>query len=166
MSIAYVQGKGDGTTKTMLFTESLAALYWGYKGQDYTNTLDASFHFGFNWVNPSQVVESSGGDPKLRVNGSKAAPNYVTFQEMTDLVNKPEKTVDTPENPMQRLGMPSSNHSGGVNVAFLGGQVTFIADQIEPMVYAQLMTSNHKQSELGVAPAFEQSLPEPADGSY
>jgi hypothetical protein len=28
------------------------------------------------------------------------------------------------------------------------------------------MTSNHKQSELGQAPAYEQNIPEPADGSY
>jgi prepilin-type N-terminal cleavage/methylation domain-containing protein len=164
MSIAYVQGKGDGTTKTMLFSESLAALYWGYKdATDYQQTQDASFHFGFCWQQPQDVANN---DIKWRINGAKEAPDYVTFQEMTQLVTSGEKGSETPELKKQRPGFPSSNHSGGVNAAFLAGHVVFLNDQMEPLVYAQLMTSNHKQSELGQAPAYEQNIPEPADGSY
>ena len=35
-----------------------------------------------------------------------------------------------------------------MNVAFAGGQVEFLRENIEPLVYAQLMTSNSKKSKL------------------
>jgi prepilin-type N-terminal cleavage/methylation domain-containing protein len=167
MTIAYIQAKGDGTTKTMMLTESLASLFWAYNTQeDYNTTQDASFHFGFNWVQPDQIV-GSAGDNMLRINGSKATPAYADFAGMTDLVEQPEKSAHTPENPVPRPGMPSSNHAGGVNVAFVAGQVVFISDQIDPFVYAQLMTSNHKSSELGQkSQGYEKNAAEPADGSY
>jgi prepilin-type processing-associated H-X9-DG protein len=63
--------------------------------------------------------------------------------------------------------MPSSYHPGGVNAAFLDSRVVFISDQIEPLVYAQLMTSNHKQSDLGsAASGWEVNLPQPSSDSY
>jgi prepilin-type processing-associated H-X9-DG protein len=37
---------------------------------------------------------------------------------------------------------PSSNHPGGVNVAFCGGNVRFLAEDIDYDVYKQLMTPN------------------------
>ena len=166
MTIAYIQAKGDGTTKTMMLTESMASLFWAYNTEsDYNDENDASFHFGFNWVQPDQIV-GAAGENKLRINGSKATPTYVDFKEMRELVEKPERSVDTPENPVPRPGMPSSNHAGGVNVAFVAGQVVFVSDQIDPFVYAQLMTSNHKASELGIEPQYEKNAAEPADGSY
>ena len=51
---------------------------------------------------------------------------------------------------------------GQFNTAFAGGQVVFIADQIEPFVYAQLMTTNHKQSEL----PGDKDQPEPSDDAF
>ena len=33
---------------------------------------------------------------------------------------------------------PSSLHPGGVNMAFCGGQVEFIAETIDPLVYAPI----------------------------
>jgi prepilin-type N-terminal cleavage/methylation domain-containing protein len=160
MSIAYLQGKGDGTTKTMMLTESLATLYWAYRdSNDFTQTPDASFHFGFNWVQPTDVVSNA----KLRINGNKNQPDYTTFADMTKEVTTP-KTVE-PLNPVP--GMPSSNHPGGVNAAFVAGQVVYISDQIEPLVYAQLMTSNHKQSDLGQKNnGWETNIPEPTDDQF
>jgi prepilin-type N-terminal cleavage/methylation domain-containing protein/prepilin-type processing-associated H-X9-DG protein len=158
ITMAYIQSKGDGTTKTLMLTESLGSLFWSYRGDDYTQTLDASFHFGFNWVQPEEVLN----DRKLRINGSKEQPTYTTFAEMEDLL-----TGDNSQNDLNpRPGMPSSNHSGGVNAAFVDGRVVFLNDQMEPLVYAQLMTSNHNQSELGNPPNYEKNLPEPPDGSF
>jgi prepilin-type processing-associated H-X9-DG protein len=72
-----------------------------------------------------------------------------------------------PENDLNpRVGIASSYHSGGVNATFVDGHVVFLNEQMEPLVYAQLMTSNHKQSDLGVAPQYESQLAEPADGSF
>ena len=161
MSFAYLQGKGDGTSKTLLLTESLAALYWAYPlaNSDYAQTQDAGFHFGFTWEQPSYVA-TDVKTRKLRVNGSKEPPNYTSFAEMTQLISQEESETET--NPLPRVGMPSSNHPGGVNATFAGSQVQFISDQIEPLVYAQLCTSNHKQSEL----EGDRQAPEPGDDAF
>jgi prepilin-type N-terminal cleavage/methylation domain-containing protein/prepilin-type processing-associated H-X9-DG protein len=153
MTMAYIQQRGDGTGKTLMVSESLGTLYWGYRDTaDYTGTQDASFHFGFNWVQPT-VLQT---DPKQRINGSKEPVTFTTFDEMEQYL---VGTIDeTPAKP--RVGILSSNHSGGVNAAFIDGHVAFVNDQIEPFVYAQLMTSNHKQSDL----IDDNVKPEPADG--
>jgi prepilin-type N-terminal cleavage/methylation domain-containing protein len=160
MTLAYVQSKGDGTTNTMMLTESLAALTWEYQGTDYTTTPDASFHFGFNWVQPTQVASNTS----LRVNGIKSNPQYSTFSDMTNEFKTP--TTTDPPNPVP--GMPSSYHPGGVNASFLDSRVVLISDQIDPVVYAQLMTSNHKQSDLMINSVFESNanIAQPSSDSY
>lgn len=170
MSMAYVQSKGDGTSKTLLFSESLASLYYSYPSPlssstangDYVNTPDRNFHFGFCWVQPNDVALNS----QLRINGSKEIPVYDTFADMNGAVGNTAVAVPTGTPPIARPGIASSFHPGGVNVAFVGSQVTFISDQIDPFVFAQLMTSNHKKSSLGVPPNYESQLPEPSDGEY
>jgi prepilin-type N-terminal cleavage/methylation domain-containing protein len=160
MTIAYIQAKGDGTTKTLMLSESIAALFWGYPSEEYSQTNDASFHFGFTWVQPQAVIT----DPKLRINGAKNPPTYSTLGEMKDYLTFSPSGGPDDLNP--RPGIASSNHSGGVNAAFVGGNVSFLNDQMEPFVYAQLMTSNHKASDLGQPPNYEANAPEPADGSF
>ncbi len=163
MSIAYIQAKGDGTTKTLMLSESLAALYWGYPSNEYGQTTDANFHFGMTWVQVGAIQS----DTKLRINGAKATPTYSTLGEMKDWLTGSGGPNDL--NP--RPGIASSNHSGGVNAAFVAGNVVFLNDQMDPVVFAQLMTSNHKLSDL-IYPGgssnnqYEVDNPEPADGSY
>jgi len=159
MSFAYLQGKGDGTTKTLMLSESIGALHWGYKdSSDYMSVKDKPYHFGFMWERP-EILAASNADTKLRVNGSKDPPTYSTFAQMDQTYNtNPLTSTDL----LQRPGMPSSNHPGGVNAAFVGGQVRLISDQIALLVYAQLMTSNHKQSDL---PTDAKEV-EPSDDSY
>jgi len=161
MTIAYVQSKGDGTSNTMMLTESLAALYWAYRDpNDYQKTPDASYHFGFVWEQPSALATN----PKLRVNGVKNQPSYTTFSDMSTEFTTPAQT--DPPNPVP--GMPSSYHPGGVNAAFLDSRVVFISDQIDPFIYAQLMTSNHKQSDLKFGNGWESAsnVPQPSSDSY
>jgi prepilin-type processing-associated H-X9-DG protein len=62
--------------------------------------------------------------------------------------------------------MPNSRHPAGVNVAFVGGAVRFISDQIEPRVYAQLMTSNRNKSDLVFGVKQERDLPPLSDGDF
>jgi prepilin-type N-terminal cleavage/methylation domain-containing protein len=155
MSFAYVQGKGDGSTKTMMLSESLAALTWGYlNNSDYTSTRDQPYHFGFGWERPAVVAN----DLKARINGSREPIAYDTFQGMDSIFTASPTSTDL--NP--RPGLPSSNHPGGVNVAFMAGQVELITDQVDPFVYAQLMTSNHKQSDLPT----DKDSTEPSDDAY
>jgi prepilin-type N-terminal cleavage/methylation domain-containing protein len=164
MSIAYISSKGDGATKTLLFSESLAALYYSYTDNgsdivDYSSTPDASFHFGFTWVLPNDVAN----DPRLRLNGSRATPDYTNFSGMQQYVVQGSPVESGPNDPEKpRPGIASSFHPGGVNAAFVGSQVSFLTDQIDPFVFAQLMTSNHKQSGL----VGDATATEPSDGSF
>ena len=48
----------------------------------------------------------------------------------------------------EKYGFPSSNHPGGVNVAFCGGNIKFVAEQLDSVIYGQLMTSNSRKSNL------------------
>ena len=44
--------------------------------------------------------------------------------------------------------MPNAYHPAGINITFVGGSVRFVSDQIDPTIYAQLMTSNRNRSNL------------------
>lgn len=57
---------------------------------------------------------------------------------MTPSIN-PDPTTSNAE------GLASSNHSGGVVVAFCDGHVVFLKDTITPYVYAQLLSSDHER---------------------
>ena len=144
MTMALLGGnRGDGTTKTIMVSESLASLYWTYRdASDYTNTKDQLYHFGFGWELPARLT-GSGGDPKLRVNGHLDPATYLDFAGM-DVEFKGD-----PQNPdISRPGIASSAHSGGVNAGFVDGHVDFINDQVDPFIFAQLCTSNRKLSDL------------------
>jgi hypothetical protein len=139
MTFDYIQAKGDGLTGTMMMSESLAALYWAYTLDEYSSTDDASFHFGFNWVLPDDIASNTS----LRINGVRVTPTYTRFAEMRDYIDSPATDIQNP-----RPGILSSNHPGGVNVAYMDKHVALLDDQIDPFVFAQLMTSNHKASSL------------------
>jgi prepilin-type N-terminal cleavage/methylation domain-containing protein/prepilin-type processing-associated H-X9-DG protein len=53
----------------------------------------------------------------------------------------------TPGRAYATWARPSSYHSGGVNVAFVGGRVTFLCQDIDYRVYVALMTLNDKKSD-------------------
>jgi hypothetical protein len=66
----------------------------------------------------------------------------------------------------ESYGFPSSNHPGGVNVAFCAGQIDFMAESVSPLIYAQLMTSNSKRSKLVSNNVPDRKLPQPSDDQY
>ena len=61
---------------------------------------------------------------------------------------------------------PNSAHSGGVNVAFCDGHVTFVRESVEPVIYAQLMTSNSKRSSLVSGTTPDRKLTPPSEDQY
>lgn len=159
MSLAQVV---DGTTKTLMLSENLHALYWcyepqstdkGYVQNDASSIPDTKHLFGFVWKNHPTTDD--------RINGDK---NY-------DKKNPPDKANAT--NPMaayadisyETYGYPSSNHPGGVNVAFCGGTIRFMGETIDPVIYGQIMTSNSRKSNLRRASdgLEDRKLPQPAD---
>jgi hypothetical protein len=164
MSLAQVV---DGTTKTLMLSENLHALFWTYEAvpgaagnaayaQNDSSTIKDTKHlFGFVWKNGPGVND--------RINGDK---NYDQPSP-----GPPDKV--NPSNPMlaysdaaayETYGYPSSNHPGGVNVAFCGGTIRFMGESIDPLIYGQIMTSNARKSSLvrsdGVV---DRKLPQPAD---
>ncbi|BBO30947.1 DUF1559 domain-containing protein [Lacipirellula parvula] len=145
MSFAYVQGKGDGSTKTLMLSESLASLYWAYaNSNDYTTVQDQPYHFGFGWERPDYIAT----DLKSRINGSRDPIAYDSYAQSSQGMDQMFNTAPSTGDLNPRPGTASSNHPGGVNVAFMAGQVELLTDQIDPFVFGQLMTSNHKQSDL------------------
>jgi prepilin-type N-terminal cleavage/methylation domain-containing protein len=158
MSLNYIQGKGDGASMTLMLSENLRAVHWAFMEEeeyilDSVELIDEKFHFGFVWEYPDEVAKGIAEDTvakRRRLNGwAGEAEAYEWIEDMT---------IED--------GYPSSNHPGGVNVAFVGGTTQFVADEIEPRVYAQLMTSNRKQSELYVGDVLDRDLPSVGDHEY
>jgi prepilin-type processing-associated H-X9-DG protein/prepilin-type N-terminal cleavage/methylation domain-containing protein len=148
MSIAYVNSN-DGTSKTMMLSESTHTWFYAYDGdatseqfvpgvsatKDTSSIVDAKHIWGFVWTNEPTGVERINGD---RYFDQNAPP--------TTMANFADQGTGGPPFLYESYGYPNSNHPGGVNVAFCDGHIVFIADSIEPRVYAQLMTSNRNKS--------------------
>jgi prepilin-type N-terminal cleavage/methylation domain-containing protein/prepilin-type processing-associated H-X9-DG protein len=161
MSLAYVQSRGDGSSSTLLFSESIRTVRYGYAGDsepdqppdEYDATKDQKYHFGFTWAQPELTI----GDRRasdwelLRVNGMDETSDYSGVSGMN-----------------QNDGFPSSHHNGGVNVAWVDSRVTFLNENVDQVVYCQLMTTNHKSSTLRDASGeiLEKDLPQPTDDKY
>jgi prepilin-type N-terminal cleavage/methylation domain-containing protein len=161
MTLAYIQSRGDGSSATLMFSESIRTIRYGYFGEpsglpdDYDDVPDEKYHFGFTWAQPKLTIGPlNTRHPRwaeMRVNGKRETAEYVSLGEM--------EPFD---------GWPSSHHNGGVNVAWVAGQVTFMKDNIDQMVYSQLMTTSHKSSTLRdpTGEILERSLPQPTEDQY
>jgi prepilin-type N-terminal cleavage/methylation domain-containing protein len=164
-SMNYISS-GDGTTKTLMLSESVVPWFYAYDGvndpdfqpgfalasgatKDSSPIKDAPHIFGFIWKANPASAERINGDPNYDLN----APPANMFQFADDPI-------------YESYGYPSSNHPNGVNVAFCAGNVDFMAENVEPRVYAQLMTSNAKRSNLVIGGKKDKDLPIPNDSEY
>lgn len=149
-SMDYIQSN-DGTSRTLMVSENIHAVYWAYDELDDSALKDRKHMFGFVWHNtvPANQVQIR------RINGA--------LDELT-----PESSAAL--NAAEQLGYPNSQHPGGVNVAFAGGNVTYMAETVDGTIYAQLMTSNHKRSklfrEVGSQDVPDRKLPQPSDADF
>jgi prepilin-type N-terminal cleavage/methylation domain-containing protein/prepilin-type processing-associated H-X9-DG protein len=153
----------DGTTKTLMLSENLHTFYWTYgnnvppNSNDLSKIEDGKLLFGFIWKQPDNVKDFD------RINGDKfydlPSPGPPASMEAFG-----ETKVE--QDRYESYAYPSSRHPGGVNVAFAGGQVEFLRENIEPLVYAQLMTSNSKKSKLKKGSQFDRVLPQPNDDQF
>jgi prepilin-type N-terminal cleavage/methylation domain-containing protein/prepilin-type processing-associated H-X9-DG protein len=167
MSLAQVV---DGTTKTLMLSENLHTLYWcyepvnstsgtaGYVQNDASTVPDTKSLFGFVWKNHPTVNDRINGDK----NYDKATP--------PDKVNSanPQLAFASDPTTYETYAYPSSNHPGGVNVAFCGGAIRMMAESVDPVVYGQIMTSNSRKSSLvsasvGLPNGADRKLTQPAD---
>jgi prepilin-type processing-associated H-X9-DG protein len=161
----------DGTTKTLMISENNHAWYWIFGTPNLTTTpptsvdsaastvLDDKHLFGFIWKNPG----SSSFTAIDRINGDK-------YYDKLPTGTTPPDTMETwAGSGWESYGYPSSVHPGGVNVAFAGGNVEFMRESIDPLVYGQLMTSNSKRSKLvdtSTPPVPDRKLNQPSDDQY
>jgi prepilin-type N-terminal cleavage/methylation domain-containing protein/prepilin-type processing-associated H-X9-DG protein len=155
----------DGGSRTLLLSENVHTFYWTYgldangNQQDGPTQLaiqDAKHLFGFVWAN-----QQSGTPPLLgRINGEAnyRAPDLATFAAADNA------SLEAGKN--ESIGYPSSNHTSGVNVSFCDSHVEFLSENIDPRIYAQLMTSNAKKSTLVWDNTKDSALPQPADDQY
>lgn len=158
MSINYIQS-ADGTSKTMMISENLHAIYWAY---DNDNIVDTKHIFGFIWKNPT----SSQPLQYERINGDKYYDKNPEPMSMSEFAATP-----TPAAPKyESYGYPTSGHPGVVNVAFCDGHLGTMNENIDPLVYAQLMTTNRNKSKLvdgkQTPPVADRKLQQPSDDQY
>lgn len=149
----------DGTTKTLMLSENLRSWYWTYGASnnglnnDLKTIKDAKHLFGFVWKNPPPgEIERINGDKYY----DKPTPGIPASMD-----------AFAANTAYESYAYPASAHPGGVNMAFCGGQVEFMAESIDPLIYAQLMTSNSKRSKLVDASNVpDRKLPQPSDEQY
>lgn len=129
MSMDYVSA-ADGTSKTMMLSENLNTVFYTYSSADH-DAPDGKHHFGFVWHNE---LPTGGAFPPTvyRINGGK-----------DQSVTPPSAIAEIPE----ALAYPSSNHPGGVNVAFCDGSIRYVNERVSTRVYAQSMTTKYKRSD-------------------
>ncbi|MCA9236043.1 MAG: DUF1559 domain-containing protein [Planctomycetales bacterium] len=148
MTTAYIQSKGDGMTATLLLSENLHAVHYAATGpppgQDLdVTTQDEKWFYGFCWQQPANAGAAQ------RINGNLTQDPYTSVSEMGQPLPSPSGAPSGQATAANIAdAFPSSNHPSGVNMAFVGGSVSFIGDQIDPTVYAQLCTSNRNVSDL------------------
>ncbi len=165
MSLAQVV---DGTTKTLMLSENLHTLYWcyepvaaasgnGYAQNDSSTVPDTKNLFGFVWKNKDGLAAGSAD----RINGDK---NYDKAQS-PELKNpsNPQLAFASDPTTYETYAYPSSNHPGGVNVAFCGGTIRFMGESIDPVIYGQIMTSNSRKSNLVSGGVADRKLTQPSD---
>lgn len=134
LSINYISSN-DGTSNTVLFSESLYSFYYTYVDSDdpdkpvfnsqnkNSDQFDDPRWFGFAWSNEQGLNYING----IPVNADNAV-----VQDMPSIQNV--------------HAFPASNHPGGVNMCFGDARVEYINETIEPVVYGQLMTTNSRRS--------------------
>ncbi len=124
----------DGLGTTLMLSENLDAGDWNvwYSAHaiDALPTDSKGWQVEFAWWD---VADNPAGTWAAHsINGRNSAINPSLFDQIATNYN---------------YARPSSNHGGGVNVAFCDGNVRFINDRIEYKVYVQLMTPNSLQAQ-------------------
>ena len=145
----------DGLSNTMMLSESLHKFYWTYQPPESKSKTseyaDAKKFYGFMWTNKD--AESGCPQEVLTINGDN---NYDKTDPPADMSQVTECQ-----------SMPSSFHSGGVNVAFCDGHVIYLNDNVSDQVYGQLMTSSSRKSQFeNKAGVRDRKLPPVSDGDF
>ena len=119
-----VISSGDGTSNTLLFTEK--------SGRDVVlPSLQAN--------PPSNLMTASDVNPSV-----KDWPVFGAFNVSVPTGATINPQNDPTQSDLSHSARPSSAHPGGVIASFCDGRTVFIRDTAQPIVYAQLLTSDSR----------------------
>jgi prepilin-type N-terminal cleavage/methylation domain-containing protein/prepilin-type processing-associated H-X9-DG protein len=131
--VSRLSGIDDGAATTIMLAENVHKTY-----DPPSSSAPPRFSWGFGTEQHLAIVWVASNPPR-------PGDTYVD-QEAINRVG--EDVYD--DNPMYdpnmpRFARPASNHSGGVNVAFGDAHVEFLRENIDYVVYQQLLTPNGKK---------------------
>ncbi len=141
-------GTNDGSTYTLMLSENLQATNWATDPTDttlsnppYLSDFALRQNTGFVWY----LTKNQNNTAPAPTSTSGFDPNGIQINALArTLTGAPMLPYAMPGTNPSGLAYarPSSNHPGGVNAFFCGGNARFIAEDIGYHVYTQLMTSN------------------------
>jgi prepilin-type N-terminal cleavage/methylation domain-containing protein len=156
----------DGTTYTLMMSENLQAFSWATDPTDQTgstlflNDTSVRQSTGMLWFITNLI--NNNGPPTATVMSATFSVNTMGINDGAKaLASLPALSTfgyNAASSVLQVTGLeyarPSSNHPGGVNSMFVGGNMRFITEDIPYNVYTQLMTPNQMAVNLTPPPLF------------
>lgn len=122
---------GDGATNTILLSENVQASTWS----------DLSFYDGPQAKIPDEKPDTPPHNVIVWSDVSESNVRQYKINSKQDTGNPWPTTVP----PTLVTARPSSEHRGGVNVAFADGHVQFMKDSVDYVVYARLLSPDGKK---------------------
>ena len=135
----------DAKSQTVAFTENLQAEPWyrvslGNGSELLPENVESQ-------IDPNQSRLLTGVVWQwMDDHGANSAP-YPSRDVVINGGDRVNASMQNTGSVLHDLARPSSNHIGGVNMAFLDGSVRFISQSIEYRVYVSLMTPNTRESD-------------------
>ena len=151
--------RSDGATTTLLFVENLQTQRWAGRAPviDLTGTptieyeiSDSSFGVPVNaksdaapYLVSDRISHPANGvgDPTADSSASKSLvldPKFTSV--LTGSLRDGRINTNLDSATEGQRPRPSSNHPRGINVVFVGGNGKFLSEQIDPSLYAQLLS--------------------------
>ena len=135
----------DGASNTVVFSESLTAANW--------NSPYPSFHAGvtpastqqstvFVWLYGTDGVGPHQNNPMMR------PPTVIPASPLLPHMRVNGDVAGVTPGHAAELWRPSSQHSGGVIMAFADGSTKFVKNEITYDVYQSLMTPDGSKSDM------------------
>jgi len=147
----------DGREYTLIYTENNDTTYYdevgwnGFKRKQLWN-FDSKFineeRNDRTWGPVFLWTESDDSEKQqTRINRPGVDLHDLKWEEEVPRRYTSASCLEKPGKALATWARPSSYHDGGVNVAFVGGRVTFLREDIDYIVYIALMTLNEKMSD-------------------
>jgi prepilin-type processing-associated H-X9-DG protein len=127
--IARIGAIKDGSGTTIMFAENIHKTYFSGNTPEFGWPTGKEQQMGVVWVVPT--------------NGTAPQPgNSINDQER---IGGNESQLVTFDPSYPRFARPASAHGGGANIAFCDGHSIYLRDDIDYVVYVQLMTPNGRK---------------------